>query len=1154
MNVQKVILIAVAAFAAFCADAAVLREAKVPAAGEPVKPVPGEVLELPSFDGATLLVEIGKRSVSSTGVVTYGGRTVGSPLNNASLVLAGGGFVATLADYANGSVISVRLADGEWTLREESVPKGGKCGAERRSRAAAGGGKAAKVDVSRLTGNPLVDGAAIMKRGEKVTNVVDVLVGLDKSAGDFIRQKSIFAGLADAVGIFAADAIERCNNAYANTGLDRFFKFNLAGVIEIAPDLSTVRDADGYVDSTSLLCGLCGERRPSVAAFMKDFEKVYDRREETGADIVSFLVACGSESPNGTVGVGISLDNESIQSRDFPDAAYNVCLIEAVANDCTMAHEIGHNMGAGHAKMKDGDNSGPQLYDYSTGYYFNVTNADGNVFMHAASVMAYDSDGYDDDYKWGERWGWAPAYADDEDAWNGGMFTETPFFSSPDYTFKYADEEGNLIDSGVPVGDEKHDNTRLLSLTYPLAANYRVRKHALVLADPSGGAKSLSGAGSYAGGATAAIKATPADGRVFAGWYLAYDETAGYSNPLATADGADWRSAAAKATVAVDAEGRVVVYARFATKAEDSAGLSIMTEEGYETGRDGSFELVVPVESLSLPKLSVKGLPPGLKFDSRKNAVSGKATKPGVYTVSVSATNQSVKKAVTKTFTLAVPNLTTELFTAAGLEDRYVLDAGVAPDNMAGVFAAVAGAGWSLSVAGLPSGVKYDKKANALSGAATKAGISTATFTAAKKGEAKQVATATFEVVFPVLELAAAEYTEGSGAGGKVAGGGAYPAGKKVTLKATADKGSIFAGWYRGDELVSQQARYAYVTGDADVSFVAKFITPDEDAEAVSFSVDGVPLTVGGATLWTNWCGVAVNWPLASAGLSATTVKAAGLPSGVKLVQDKATKAYSLAGAPTVASKLLSDGYRMPSTTKFTVTTAGKIQRVFSVGWTILPLPDWAVGTFNGVVSGGEDALKRVPPEGLVQALTVAASGKISGKAVVDGGTWTLSASAFDSVDGSLESEAGSPRFRATVVGKNGKLTSTNEVTVAKEEVGVPDSGDVAGEDTRSPRGVATAAEWTAWQNLWKTEPWKTVAKAIAKAPQLVTEDGVSLKFAASGAVTAKYQGYSCSTVLIPVEGNEYEVFLYFPPKAGKFDGYSAELSLRFADGEFVVE
>ena len=63
------------------------------------------------------------------------------------------------------------------------------------------------------------------------------------------------------------------------------------------------------------------------------------------------------------------------------------------------------------------------------------------------------------------------------------------------------------------------------------------------------------------------------------------------------------------------------------------------------------------------------------------------------------------------------------------------------------------------------------------------------------------------------------------------------------------------------------------------------------------------------------------------------------------------------------------------------------------------------------------------------------------------------------------------------------------------------------------------------------------------------------LTVGASGAVTAKgtfvtgfdekrqkYISYSasCSTALIPtVEAGLYRVYLYFPPKSGKFDGFS---------------
>ncbi len=105
--------------------------------------------------------------------------------------------------------------------------------------------------------------------------------------------------------------------------------------------------------------------------------------------------------------------------------------------------------------------------------------------------------------------------------------------------------------------------------------------------------------------------------------------------------------------------------------------------------------------------------------------------------------------------------------------------------------------------------------------------------------------------------------------------------------------------------------------------------------------------------------------------------------------------------------------------------------------------------------------------------------------------------------------------------------------------------------------------EWTAWQNLWRTEPWKTMAKAFAKAPalEIEIEDGaggtVTLKFAASGAVTAKYGAYSCSATLIPMPTAEgtFSAFLYFPPKAGKFDGYGTEILFVWDGGkkEFLL-
>ncbi len=134
------------------------------------------------------------------------------------------------------------------------------------------------------------------------------------------------------------------------------------------------------------------------------------------------------------------------------------------------------------------------------------------------------------------------------------------------------------------------------------------------------------------------------------------------------------------------------------------------------------------------------------------------------------------------------------------------------------------------------------------------------------------------------------------------------------------------------------------------------------------------------------------------------------------------------------------------------------------------PTGEW--GTGNGEGGTGEVA-------GLV-TLTVAANGKISGKVLKDGLTWTLAATSFDAVEcpaSDVEGDA-SPVFRATVVGKNGKMAFTNEVIVAAEEV----------------------------QRVGDARPYR------------------------------------------------FALFLYFPPKAGKFEGYADEVSLVWDGTAFAVE
>ena len=172
-------------------------------------------------------------------------------------------------------------------------------------------------------------------------------------------------------------------------------------------------------------------------------------------------------------------------------------------------------------------------------------------------------------------------------------------------------------------------------------------------------------------------------------------------------------------------------------------------EDEYETDPDGSFMLDLGefVNSISLPKIAVSGLPTGLKFDAKAMTISGKATKPGVYMVEVTATNASAtgETAVVKTFTLIVPNFSCDaLPNLDPAIDAYVFGAGLAFDSSS-VDCGAADDGWKVAASGLPAGLKFDAKSGTITGVATKEGVYTVTFTATK-GKEKQTATITLNI------------------------------------------------------------------------------------------------------------------------------------------------------------------------------------------------------------------------------------------------------------------------------------------------------------------------------------------------------------------------------------------------------------------------
>ena len=987
--------------------------------------------------------------------------------------------------------------------------------------------------------------AKFLARGERNTNQVDVLIAFDRSALRWLERNGY------AREEFAAAYLDRMNLVLANSGLDGYFTFRLVGAPVVNMDITNQYAAcyasgQEYTEFNDALDDVASQtpssRKDAAWRNVKEpaWKSLRQVREQTFADVVSILVDSKDE---GTVGLAWALDGTSVKTLDyFSDLAYSICCIEAAAKDSTQVHEIGHIMGAGHSDEMDfgiygKDMLGPQLFPYSAGQYFMTTEPRRNKWHY--TVMGYNYPGWTDALD-------EPIFAYEELC-----------FSSPDLFYG---------DTGVAMGDSTHDNARTLRETYAIVANFRVRRPYLNVLAPCGGG-TAEGSGPYDPGKKTTLKAKPSAGCVFAGWYAAYDEETGeFSSPLESA--ADYRTLSMPYVV----DGDATVYARFATAEEDESRLSLL-DEGmtFEVGGDGAH-IQLQVDSLSVPKVSVKGLPAGLKFDAKTLKITGTPSKPGVYVVTASLSNTTVKKAETRTFAIKVPNFRWDDSTVGvALEDEYSLRAGVAPD-FSDVISKIVGGGWKLAVSGLPSGLKYDEKNRVIAGIASKDGFYTVTFTATRGGE-KQVATATFEVVFPELKLEVAAWRDAAATNNaKVSGGGKYPAGKKVTLKATPAKGNVFMGWYDDEgALVAQTASYSYVTTERDATLVAMFVTSGEDEDSIRLGVDGEELSSAPAftPARTNYCGVAMRWQVAACALSETTIKVAGLPAGLKFAAKPVTTkvgsgttavvvtnvpANTVYDAPTAASKVGKDGTVTPSKVVFTVTTAGKSTQAFAVNLYVEALPPWAVGTFDGVVL---DAANN--PSGIVQALTIAANGKIGGKILRDGQTWTLSASSFDAVRGDVGTTVSSqlpdgkgPAFVATVLGKCGKLLVTNEVEVSAKTMPAPDGGNEGMVDY----GVAACKEWRAWQNLWKRSDTKAKMPLVTKNVEVALRNGLKLTIKKDGMVA--FAGMVGDT---KVSGSSQLVFdgmgwlatLHVPPKAGKFAGYSACVRLMWKDGEFKV-
>ena len=342
---------------------------------------------------------------------------------------------------------------------------------------------------------------------------------------------------------------------------------------------------------------------------------------------------------------------------------------------------------------------------------------------------------------------------------------------------------------------------------------------------------------------------------------------------------------------------------------------------------------------------------------------------------------------------------------------------------------------------GLPSGLKYDAKTGKITGAATKpTGADGATVTFNKKGEETQIIT----IVIGPIPTVAVELV-GDTEKCKVTGAKAYLADKKVSLSASAPKGTAFVGWFDDEALVSSASKYSFTMPTNDVALTAKFEKEKMSVACAGLSMGDFRVGVAGGL-----SGIPLEISTQS---GVKSVKATKLPTGMKLVKDKKTGEWSITGSPTKAG-----AYNVV----LTVTAVSGATESVTIPVTVEALPAWVCGTFGGMIgkhvgADGDD----FRPYGMI-TLKITSNGKITAKIIAGGKSYSFSGTGFESVD-----ESEDYYFKLTT--KKGEVY---EGVIAKGYHDVATM--VKGGFVDEPDGVFTMADGRSyWAGVWRNEHGK---------------------------------------------------------------------------------
>jgi ABC-type cobalamin/Fe3+-siderophores transport system ATPase subunit len=276
----------------------------------------GEIVTLIGPNGAgksTILKSIARQIQLLGGDVFIAEASGYEGVKNAVVLRTADGLVVDVHDYLRKRVYKVLSTPSGVAVQEIEAKGRGKCGCDTlRPRISEDAQPVAKAKSARR----------LLSAGAEDT-YVDILVAYEQNASTWV--KSYGGGMTN----FAQTAVQKMNAALANTGLASLFRFRLVGVIAL--EVNGGNDLNGVLDA--------------VQAGNGAWAPVKAKRNEVGADVVTTLIDTGSAG--GSTGLGFSLRDTDFQG--FSEHPYNVCAVRAVARSHTMTHEVGHNLGAGHA-------------------------------------------------------------------------------------------------------------------------------------------------------------------------------------------------------------------------------------------------------------------------------------------------------------------------------------------------------------------------------------------------------------------------------------------------------------------------------------------------------------------------------------------------------------------------------------------------------------------------------------------------------------------------------------------------------------------------------------------------------------------------------------------------------------------------------------